>query len=129
MSLDLLHILSCFFIFFQPKQPPPSTHLVPHRTRAGLTPQVPDGCNLSGASGPGSEVFAEMESLGMKQPLGIFAYLFQILAHFFGHFLHFFSGPSVFMCLLGNETAAEPVGSSRSLPSGGILRLVFLSVV
>ncbi|CAJ1441087.1 unnamed protein product [Effrenium voratum] len=34
---------------------------------AGLKVEIPDGLNLSGASGPGSEGFAEMEVLGMKQ--------------------------------------------------------------
>lgn len=37
---------------------------------AGLTPQVPDGANLSGSCGPGSETFAEMERLGMKELSG-----------------------------------------------------------
>lgn len=37
----------------------------------GLRPEVPEGAKLSGAQGPGSESFAEMERLGMQQLLGV----------------------------------------------------------
>eukprot|EP00929_Paragymnodinium_shiwhaense_P092110 TRINITY_DN5199_c0_g1_i2.p1 TRINITY_DN5199_c0_g1~~TRINITY_DN5199_c0_g1_i2.p1 ORF type:complete len:601 (+),score=183.93 TRINITY_DN5199_c0_g1_i2:55-1803(+) len=33
----------------------------------GLTPKVPSGQNLTGASGPGSELYAELEKLGMAE--------------------------------------------------------------